>query len=183
MKTKVKNQSLPKWIGELISTSSRTKRDAMIYYLSTVGWTYQAIADASGITRERTRQICMSMAGMASYTLPETFPMFPAAPVHAPKPKKSYVEPTPKTLSRLLALQPAAQKVRSSSKKYRKEAEEYTALLNYAHKIEKDTLYRLAKRLGVTHGAIRFRLVRYGYISPLSGKSRVYKPVSIENRF
>lgn len=183
MKIKVKNQTLPKWVGELIATSSRNKRDAMIYYLYTVGWTYQAIADASGVTRERTRQICMSMAGVAAYMLPETFPMFPAAPVHTPKLKKTYVEPSPDTLSRLLALQPAAQKVRSSSKSFRKEAEEYTALLNYAHKIEKVTLYRLAKRLGVTHGALRFRLARYGYLSPATGKSKVYKPVSLKNRF
>lgn len=182
MKRKVKNQILPKWVGDLITTSSRGKRDAMVYYLSTVGWTYQAIAVASRLTSERTRQICVAMAGMATYMLPETFPMFPAAPIHTPKAKKTYIEPSPKTLDRLLTLQPAAQKVRSSSKRYRREAEEYTALLNYAHKIEQVPLYRLAKRLGVTHGALRFRLVRYGYISA-SGKSRVYKPVSLENRF
>jgi hypothetical protein len=183
MSIKVKNQTLPGWIGVLLTSSSKMKRDAMIYYLSTLGWTYPAISDASGLTRERTRQICLFLEGLSGHTVPEVFPIFPSPPAHIPKPKKIYVEPSPKTLAKLLALQPAAQKVRSSGKSFRREAEQYTALLNYAHKIEKVPLYRLAKRLGVTHGALRFRLVRYGYLTPRSGKSKVYKPVSLENRF
>jgi hypothetical protein len=82
-----------------------------------------------------------------------------------------------------LELQPLAQKVRGSGSAYRKEAEEYTALINHAHMVEGVTLYRLAKRLGVTHGALRFRLVRYGYITPKTGVSGVYKPVAMANRY
>jgi hypothetical protein len=78
---------------------------------------------------------------------------------------------------------PKAQQVRGKSKRYRREAEEFTALLNYAHKIEGVSLYRLAKTLGVTHAAIRFRLCRYGYLKPGLGKSGVYSPVSMQNRF
>jgi hypothetical protein len=72
--------------------------------------------------------------------------------------------------------------VRSNGKAYREEAEEYTKLLNYAHTVEGVTLYRLAKRLGVTHGALRFRLVRYGYKKPVTATSKVYNPILKENR-
>jgi hypothetical protein len=93
-----------------------------------------------------------------------------------------YIEPTPETLARLLELQPNAQKVRFNSTKFRKEAEEYTALINHAHTIERVTLYRLAKRLGVTHGALRFRLARYGYKEPPTATSRAYQVVLEKNR-
>jgi hypothetical protein len=93
-----------------------------------------------------------------------------------------YIEPSPETLKRLLELQPYAQQVRSSGKKYRAEAEEYTSLLNHAHTVEGVTLYRLAKRLGVTHGALRFRLVRYGYKKTVTATSKVYNPIIKENR-
>jgi hypothetical protein len=106
----------------------------------------------------------------------------PDPPVKPERPKPVYVEPTEKTLARLLELQPYAQQVRSNGKKYREEAEEYTALLNHAHTVEGVTLYRLAKRLGVTHGALRFRLVRYGYKTPVTATSKVYTPIVDENR-
>jgi hypothetical protein len=98
------------------------------------------------------------------------------------KSTREFVEPSPETLKRLLELQPYAQQVRSYGKAYRKEAEEYTWLVNYAHTVEGVTLYRLAKRLGVTHGALRFRLARYGYKSPVSGASKAYTPILEENR-
>ena len=92
-------------------------------------------------------------------------------------------EPEPETLARLLELQPLAQLVRSHSPKYRAEAEEYAALVWKAHKEQKVTLYRLAKCLGVTHGALRFRLVRYGYMTPAKGgKSRSYQRIMDKNR-
>jgi hypothetical protein len=103
----------------------------------------------------------------------------PAKPVKTPP---SYIEPSPETLARLLELQPYAQQVRSNGSKYREEAEEYTELLDYAHRVEGVTLYRLAKRLGITHGAIRFRLVRYGYKDPITATSKVYTPILAENR-
>ena len=106
----------------------------------------------------------------------------PEPPIKLEKPKPVYIEPSPETLERLLQLQPYAQQVRSNGKKYRAEAEEYTALLNHAHVVEGVTLYRLAKRLGVTHGALRFRLVRYGYKQPITATSKVYNPIVQENR-
>ena len=147
------------------------------------GWTLQSIADLYGVSREMVRQ----MADKAD--LDKGLPLLdkhglvaPMPPLKPIKAKREFIEPSPETLSRLLELQPKAQAVRSFSTKFRAEAEEYTALLNHAHTVEGVTLYRLAKRLGVTHGALRFRLARYGYKQPVNGTSRVYKPVLDGNR-
>jgi len=159
------------------------ERNAYMKALRERGWTLDSIATATSLTRERIRQITnavpMSEAlrvAVKGYSIPEP-PLIPE------KEKKQYVEPTEETLRRLLELQPYAQQVRSYGKQFRKEAEEYAYLLNYAHTVEGVTLYRLAKRLGVTHGALRFRLVRYGYKQPVSAKSRAYTPILEENRF
>lgn len=151
-------------------------RNGYIAALREKGWTLQSLADVTEITRERVRQI-------AGNTEPDagTFPL-PSPPKKTTKAKPQYVEPSPETLARLLELQPLAQKVRANSSQYREEAEEYTALLNYAHTVEGVTLYRLAKRLDVTHGALRFRLARYGYKKPKEGTSKVYHPIKSENR-
>jgi hypothetical protein len=147
------------------------------------GWTLQSIADLYGVSREMVRQMAdkadldTGLPLLGKHGL--TTPMPPLKPI---KEKREFIEPSPETLARLLELQPKAQAVRSFSTKFRAEAEEYTSLLNHAHTVEGVTLYRLAKRLGVTHGALRFRLARYGYKQPVNGTSRVYKPVLDGNR-
>jgi transcriptional regulator with XRE-family HTH domain len=159
------------------------ERNAYIKALRERGWTLESIGQGTGLTRERVRQIAdktpMAEAlriAIAGYSIPE--------PPRVEEPEeKTFVEPSPETLQRLLELQPLAQQVRSYGKQYRKEAEEYTWLLNYAHTVEGVTLYRLAKRLGVTHGALRFRLARYGYLQPKTAKSKAYTPILSENRF
>jgi hypothetical protein len=148
-----------------------------------VGWTLQSVADLFGWSRERVRQVyeftdkALAEAVVTRYGL--SVPELPMKPL---KPKPVYVEPSPETLTRLLELKPMAMAVRSFSSEFREEAEEYTALLNHAHTVEGVTLYRLAKRLGVTHGALRFRLARYGYKPPINASSKVYKPVLMKNR-
>lgn len=173
-----KNQQLPSDTKSIFDTLVNDEdRNELIRELRSAEWTLEAIASASGLTRERVRQI--------SKTEPTGRPLgiaIPLPPLKPERPKPVYIEPTEDTLNRLLELQPYAQQVRSNGKKYRKEAEEYTALLNYAHTVEGVTLYRLAKRLGVTHGALRFRLVRYGYKKPVTATSKVYTPISPENR-
>jgi len=77
-------------------------------------------------------------------------------------------------LERLLELQPDAQKNRHNSNEFWDAAKEYTALVWEVHNQDGVTLYRLAKRLGLTHGALRFRLARYGYKLPQTGVSKVY---------
>jgi transcriptional regulator with XRE-family HTH domain len=173
-----KNQKLPKVIYDIFAESVSTDfRDQLIRELRDKGWTLEAISGASGLTRERVRQIAKtSIPGF------HTRLELPEPPLKPEKPKPVYVEPSAATLERLLELQPYAQQVRSNGKKYREEAEEYTRLLNHAHTVEGVTLYRLAKRLGVTHGALRFRLARYGYKKPVTATSKVYTPISAENR-
>jgi hypothetical protein len=175
-----KNQQVPKHIADFFkATTDAPTRDYLIRELCYKHWTYEAVATACGITRERVRQIYTSEPVTGYMPIPFEIPEPPLRPERS---KPVYIEPTPATLKRLLELQPYAQLVRSNGKAYREEAEEYTKLLNYAHTVEGVTLYRLAKRLGVTHGALRFRLVRYGYKKPVTATSKVYNPILKENR-
>lgn len=183
-----KNQQLPEDVKIVFQANpSGPVRDLLIRELAQANWTYEAISNASGLTRERVRQIAKAGSTTASPTREDDLRAMlgieiPQPPTKPERPKPEYIEPHPDTLSRLLELQPYAQQVRANGSKYREEAEEYTALLNHAHVNEGVTLYRLAKRLGITHGAIRFRLARYGYITPKSGKSKVYNPIVSDNR-
>ena len=178
-----KNQRLPEEIKRVFETlKDNMQRDRLIKELADNHWTYEAISNASGLTRERVRQITNASEKLAMEYDLELDIEIPEPPIKAARPKPEYIEPHPDTLARLLELQPYAQQVRSNGQRYRKEAEEYTALLNHAHTVEGVTLYRLAKRLGVTHGALRFRLVRYGYKQPVTAKSKVYEPIIRENR-
>jgi hypothetical protein len=175
-----KHQKLPTDIyaafDEIIDNQTR---DRLIKELRTTGWTLESIASASKLTRERVRQIAIAASDALNGTSGVEIPQPPIKPE---RPKPVYIEPSPEILEKLLALQPYAQLVRSNGTKYRKEAEEYTRLLNQAHVEEGVTLYRLAKRLGVTHGALRFRLVRYGYKTPVNATSKVYTPILEKNR-
>jgi len=162
--------------------SNQERRDFLISKLVEASWTFEAISSASGLTRERVRQIAKSNLELArEFGVSLDFEI-PSPPLQPEPTRPVYIEPSPKTLERLLELQPYAQQVRSNGTKYREEAEEYTALLDYARTVEKVTLYRLAKRLGITHGAIRFRLVRYGYMEAVTATSKVYKTIKADNR-
>jgi transcriptional regulator with XRE-family HTH domain len=184
-KYKKQNLTLPQEVIDQFSTITADRdRNAYIKALRERGWTLESVGVVSGISRERVRQIESGIpmaealrVAIDGYPLPEP----PKYEEKIPASEK-YVEPTPETLSRLLELQPFAQQVRSYGTKYRKEAEEYTWLINHAHTVEGVTLYRLAKRLGVTHGALRFRLVRYGYKQPISAESKAYTPILPQNR-
>jgi len=181
------HQTLPFIATVALNTiEDKDMRAAYIYALRLKGWTLQAVADAVGVTRERIRQIETKaspslaihvLADPGSFPIPELETM--EIEVLAPP---VYVEPSAETLARLLELQPLAQKVRYDHSAYRQEAEEYSALIWHAHSVEGVTLYRLAKRLGVTHGALRFRLARYGYLLPKTGKSSCYTPIKQKNR-
>jgi transcriptional regulator with XRE-family HTH domain len=185
--TKYKKQghSLPQEVIDAFSAiESDRDRNAYIKALRVRGWTLDSIGKVSGVSRERIRQIHEGVptaealrVASAGFPVPEP-PMYPE-PIRNPHAK---IEPSEETLSRLLELQPLAQQVRSHGSKYRQEAEEYTWLINYAHTVEGVTLYRLAKRLGVTHGALRFRLARYGYKEPKTAQSKAYTKILPENR-
>jgi hypothetical protein len=184
-KYKKTNHTLPsEVVSQFESVTADRDRNAYMKALRERGWTLESIGAVSNVSRERVRQITAAIpmsealrVAIAGYPIPEP-------PKYAEKVSLSERSPvpTPETLSRLLELQPYAQQVRSYGKKFRSEAEEYTWLLNYAHTVEGVTLYRLAKCLGVTHGALRFRLARYGYKAPITAESRAYTPILPENR-
>lgn len=167
-------------------TEDASTRAAYVKALRMKGWTLAAIGSALGVSRERIRQV--EAAASPSYLIhvlsnPGNFPVPELETKEIEVPDEArYIVPTDATLARLLELQPLAQKVRWDHSEFRAAAEEYTALLWHAHDVEKVTLYRLAKVLGVTHGAIRFRLARYGYLQPKTAKSKAYNPIKQENR-
>ena len=182
MSTYVKqNHELPDEVVELAkSIGDRDTRNAYVKALRGLGWTYESIGSAFGMTRERARQIAKSSVdtdSVSAFPLPNP----PIAP-EVVKTPRVITMPSDETLSRLLELQPLAQQVRSHSKKYRKEAEEYSFLLNKAIEVEGVSVYRLSKLLGITHGAIRFRLARYGYKTETTGNSPVYSAILDKNR-
>jgi hypothetical protein len=159
---------------------------AHVFCLREAGWTLESIASPLGMSRERVRQIANLVYDFDSARRESQANglVVPAAPVREKKERKESVprpRPTSENLSRLLELQPLVQQVRANSPKYRVEAEEYTSLIAKEHNERGVSLYRLAKELGVTHGALRFRLVRYGY-KQTESESRVYKPIVQANR-
>jgi len=171
--------SLPEDVVESFATIDTEERDIYIAALKAKGWTLQSIADVAQMSRERVRQIVATADD--DYRLVEGLPL-PETPVLRTKPSPVYVEPSAATLARLLELQPEAEQVRANSPQFREEGEEYAKMIDYAHEVEGVSLYRLALRLGRTHGALRFRLARYGYKTPASGGSKVYTPIKEANR-
>lgn len=145
------------------------------------GWTLASISAATGVTRERIRQIDAAAGEDVLLPLDRYLPL-PMPPAKAVRVPKTYVEPDPAKLERLLELQPDAQQNRHNSEEFRQAAEDYTKLVWEVHNVDGVTLYRLAKRLGVSHGALRFRLARYGYKEPQSGVSKVYTRIMPEHR-
>lgn len=181
-----RNLTLPdEVIEKFASITADRDRNAYMKALRERGWTLDSIAVCADISRERVRQVTSAIpmsealrVALEAYPIPEP----PRFEEKIPR-ESRYVEPSEETLTRLLELQPYAQQVRSYGSRYRKEAEEYTWLINYAHTVEGVTLYRLAKRLGVTHGALRFRLARYGYKTSQNAESSAYTPILEENRY
>lgn len=160
---------------------------AHIFVLREAGWTLESIASPLGMSRERVRQIANMVYDVDGARRESRANGLEEVPLPAPKVSRERKEsvmrplPTDENLARLLELQPLVQQVRANSPKYRAEAEEYTKLIAHEHNDRGVSLYRLAKELGVTHGALRFRLVRYGYKETTS-ESRVYKPILESNR-
>lgn len=170
----------------LIPVKEKDLRAAYVYALRLKGWTLQAVATSLGVTRERVRQIEAEASPEMVYLVqqaPGSYPI-PELPTEVVKVQVGYqhTDPTPETLARLKELQPIAQSVRYNHKQGRAEAEEYTALLWNAHTEQGVTVYRLAKLMGVTHGAIQFRFARYGYKAVASGQSKSYQPVKYRSK-
>lgn len=176
---------LPEETANILRTE--TNRAVLCAHYATLragGWTLDSMAKVVGITSERVRQLALKAGPIekAQAVSAAAGLVVPDLPVFPEREKIYRPEPEAQTLDRLLELQPMAQQVRANSPRYRAEAEEYTRLLDQEHSYRGVSLYRLAQLLGVTHGALRFRLVRYGYKTSASD-SRVYKPIVQANRF
>lgn len=182
-----KNLRLPAEVVDHFDILGQDDRNVYMKALRDRDWTLQSLADVARVSRERVRQIVSQ--DWPSGQLEDDAPL-PTPPERVERVRKPrvQVEPSERTLARLRELQPLARKVAGNSMTYRAEAEEYAQLLHYAHSVEGVTYYHLAQLLGVTHSAIRSRLIRYGHIVPtgtLKGAedtSRAYRVIKSENR-
>jgi len=168
----------------LIPKANVNVRNGYIQVLRMKGWTLESIGTALDVTRERIRQLETKARPQDSlYVLsnPGTFPIPEVPKKSIYKEVSFFAEPSEKDLARLKQLRPFAELVRSNSPNYRIEAEEYAGLLNKVVNIDNVPTSHLARLLGVTHGAITFRLVRYGYAST-KGQSRTYQRIHDANR-
>ena len=169
-------QVLPQETADLLKSLDQVERNGLIHALTNKGWTQASIGKALDLSRESIRQVLRGTT--ATPIAPEI--VLPEPPRYPMPTQVQYTMPNPELLARLRELQPFAQQVRSSSKKFRAEAEEYSYLLNQATE-QGVTVYRLAKLLKVTPSAIQFRLVRYGYRNS-KGESKSYQTIKKENR-
>ena len=178
------NHTLPEEVVEATKTlaGNNAARNSYARALRNQGWSLQSIGDVFDVSRERVRQICSEADDATSASLVSSLPL-PTPPLKPVKERKVYAEPSAESLARLKELQPFAQQVRSHSPRYRKEAEEYSALIYKVYKEEGVSLFRLARYLGVTHGSLRFRLSRYGYITGSKSNSSCYRPILQKNRY
>lgn len=167
-------QVVVRTFAELEDSLDPEERNRYIRELREGRWTLQSIAAASGLTRERVRQIVAAGHGKPLEPTGHLVPELPRKRVRKPR---VINEPDPADLAELLRLQPMAEKVRGKSTRYREEAKAYVKLVNKVHVEQKVTLYHLAKLLDRTHTALRSRLVRYGYKVSKTGKSKAYAPI------
>ena len=173
-----RKQELPQDVLDIFKGISDIKqRNQYIIALGEAGWTDSSIARAVDISRERVRQLAQQTTSDTSLIGDLPIPK----PPRETKYSKVYPELPKEMLDRLLELKPLAQQVRGHGKMYRAEADEYTYLLNQAITTQGISVYRLAKLLSVTIGAIQFRLTRYGYRTT-TGKSKCFQPILEKNR-
>ena len=169
-------------LNELRDTKQRAEFQDYVVALRANGWSLSAIATPTGLSRERIRQldepIGVALAVTNTTNRGYDIPELPVKPV-VEKVRANTPNPDPAVVSRLLELKPMAQKVRGKSQSYRAQGNEYSELI--ASEVARGVpAYRVAKSLGVTHSAIKFRLVRYGY-SQSSSTAKVFRPIEYSN--
>jgi hypothetical protein len=137
------------------------------------GWTYVALAQPLGVSRERVRQLANGATGHAhGVDIPP--------PPHKPDPPTTTAPPTlgRQEVSRLRRMRRAVSAVNGGTPAddpLRYLSTQFTAELAAAH-ARGVSVYMIGKQLGVTHGAIRFRLGRHGYLPlPPSMRHQQYK--------
>ena len=162
---------LPTDTAELLKTLSMTDRKAYVKRLCLAGWTYQSIADVFKVSRQAIEQY-LKKAEPSEYADSLPIPEVPSDPIYQVKRQ----EVNSVVLLELKELHAKAKLVRGKGKKYRHEAELFTKLA-WEQTQQGVSVYSLAKSLGVTHGALLFRFVRYGYATSES-HSKVFRKLT-----
>lgn len=180
MKTRTRwKPELPLEVADTLQKLRNEKSKELPNYITelrSVGWSLGAISIPLGLTRERVRQL--NEKGTADSSTGYEVPELPTKPVKE-KVERIVIEPNEEVVARLLELQPMAQQVRGKGQQFRAQGVEYSRLI--ANELQRGVLSsHLAKKLGVTHSALNFRMVRYGY-SESHSTAQCYKRVEYSN--
>jgi len=157
-KQKKSQLQLPTETAELLKTLSMTDRKAYVKRLFKV-------------SRQAIEQY-LKKAELNDYVNGLPIPKIPSDPIYRVK----RLEVNDDVLLELKELHAKAKMVRGKGKKYRHEAELFTKLA-WEQTQQGVSVYSLAKSLGVTHGALLFRFVRYGYTTSES-QSKVFRQLT-----
>lgn len=179
----VAHQVVPDGFAETLRSLRRTRdrRLAMTLRLAAQeGWTYVALAQPLGITRERVRQLANGATGHANGVDippppyrpdPEPKPAPPPPPPALGKDEVGHLRRMWKKVKTVNGATPVDHPLRELS-------QQFTGELAAAHD-RGVSVYMLAKQLGVSHGAIRFRLGRHGHLPlPPSMRDQLYRGVT-----
>lgn len=169
-------QTLATECAEALKALPLAERKAYATLLRNAGWTFQSIATPINLTRESIRLYTLVEHTGEVLARVQHLPIQQPPTVEVFKSMIKKVQPDPAIMAQLKELQPKANSIRGKTKKYREEAELYTKLI-YELMESGVSVYRIAKELGVTHSALAFRLVRYGYTTS-NGKSRSYRQLT-----
>ena len=170
-KQKKSQLQLPTNTAELLKTLSMADRKAYVKRLCLAGWTYQSVADVFKVSRQAIEQY-LKKAEPNEYADSLPIPEVPSDPIYQVKRQ----EVNSVVLLELKELHEKAKLVRGKGKKYRHEAELFTQLA-WEQTQQGVSVYSLAKSLDLTHSALLFRFVRYGYTTTES-QSKVFRKLT-----
>jgi len=168
--------TLPKEVSDILIGLPLDERRAYVFELRKAGWTLQSLATPLHITRESVRLYGLKEPTGELLAKVKHLPIVTPPVIELFVERVKRVKPDPQVIAQLKELQPKAFMVRGKGKSNREEAELYTRLI-YELMESGVSGYRIAKELGVTHSALAFRLVRYGYTTS-NGTSRSYRKLT-----
>lgn len=168
--------TLPKEVSDILISLPLNERRAYVFELRKAGWTLQSMATPLKITRESIRLYGLKEPSLEVLAKVKHLPIVQPPLIELYVERVKRVKPDPQVIAQLKELQPKAFMVRGKGKSNREEAELYTRLI-YELMESGVSGYRIAKELGVTHSALAFRLVRYGYATS-NGTSRSYRKLT-----
>ena len=168
--------TLPKEVSDILIALPLDERRAYVFELRKAGWTLQSLATPLKITRDSIRLYTLKEPSGEVLAKISHLPIVQPPVIEVFVERIKRVKPDPQVIAQLKELQPKAFMVRGKGKSNREEAELYTRLI-YELMESGVSGYRIAKELGVTHSALAFRLVRYGYTTS-NGTSRSYRKLT-----